>query len=147
MTPAPKLSEADFQRQVVELARLYGWRTYHTFDSRRSDEGWPDLVLARPPTLLVVELKAEAGRVSPAQARWLATLADCGIDARVWFPSDWPDIERTLARLPRTLAARLSAVADRLVQIRDGSHPDPAALATDALRILGQARESDGEAT
>ena len=30
----PPLSEAQFQAQVVELANITGWVTYHTHDSR-----------------------------------------------------------------------------------------------------------------
>jgi hypothetical protein len=30
------------------------------------------------------------------QEKWLITLAACGIDARVWAPGDWIEIERTL---------------------------------------------------
>ena len=41
------MSEAEFQAQVVELARLRGWRTHHHYDSRRSTPGWPDLVMVR----------------------------------------------------------------------------------------------------
>jgi hypothetical protein len=47
-------SEAALQALVVGVAQLYGWAHYHTHDSRRSDEGWPDLVLCRPPRLVVV---------------------------------------------------------------------------------------------
>ena len=39
--------EADFQAQVVKLALLLGWKVYHTHDSRRSREGFPDLILIR----------------------------------------------------------------------------------------------------
>ena len=41
------ISEEQFQQQVIDLATLRGWRCYHTRDSRRSAEGFPDLVLAR----------------------------------------------------------------------------------------------------
>lgn len=46
--------------------------------------------------LLVRELKAERGRVSEAQGIVLEALRRCGIDAKVWRPSDWPTIEATL---------------------------------------------------
>ena len=41
------ISEKDFQQQVKDLARMLGWKTYHTYDSRRSDPDFPDLVMAR----------------------------------------------------------------------------------------------------
>ena len=41
------LKESDFQRAVIEMARLHGWLVYHTHDSRRSAPGFPDLVLVQ----------------------------------------------------------------------------------------------------
>lgn len=75
-----KVSEAAFQAQVIALARLCGWLVHHSRPAlRRSgrvstpvagDVGLPDLVLARGGVVLFVELKAEAGRVAPAQRAW-----------------------------------------------------------------------------
>ncbi len=94
-----RTSEKHFQSQVLELARLSGWRCYHTFDSRRSAPGFPDLVLVRPPVVLFAELKAEGGRVRPEQAAWLRVLGACpGVAVRLWRPGDWPEVEETLAR-------------------------------------------------
>lgn len=73
MTPAA-LSERDFQAQVVQLAQLHGWLAYHTFDSRRSAAGFPDLVLVRGPELIFAELKTDHGTVRAEQDRWLASL-------------------------------------------------------------------------
>ena len=39
------VTEKAFQTAVVELAELCGWKVYHTYDSRRSAPGFPDLVL------------------------------------------------------------------------------------------------------
>ena len=86
------MTEKQFQAQVVELATLYGYRVYHTFNSRRSAPGFPDLVLARSGAVLFVELKTTTGKVSKAQAEWLdATGGEC------WRPTDWPHIEATLS--------------------------------------------------
>ena len=41
------MTEAQFQEAVVQLARLTGWLVYHTFDSRRSQAGYPDLTLLK----------------------------------------------------------------------------------------------------
>lgn len=89
-------TEKQFHALVVQLAKLCGWAVYHTRDSRRSDFGWPDLVLCRPPRILFVEVKTEAGEVKPEQAAWLALLTGCGLDARLWRPGSWPEIQRTL---------------------------------------------------
>jgi hypothetical protein len=105
-------SESDLQRRTLDLARLTGWKAMHMNDSRRQvggrligdadAAGWPDLVLAHPRRglCLVIELKSEVGRVSDSQQEWLLTLAKCGIDARVWRPSDWPQIENVLTGKP-----------------------------------------------
>lgn len=71
-------AEAAFQDEVLGLARLYGWRAYHTHDSRRSAPGFPDLVLVRPPRLIFAELKTDTGRVKPEQEAWLEALAEVG---------------------------------------------------------------------
>lgn len=83
------LSEKAWQGQVVELAGLYQWSHFHVFDSRRSDPGWPDLVLVRPPELLVAELKTDNGRLTSAQREWLGLLAACGVETHVWRPRDF----------------------------------------------------------
>lgn len=94
-----RTSEKDFQAQILELARLSGWRCYHTFDSRRSAAGFPDLMLVRPPVVLFAELKTEGGKIRPEQRRWLTVLEACpGVVVKVWRPSDWPEIEEALAR-------------------------------------------------
>ena len=93
----PKLTEAAFQRQVLDLARLCGWRWYHTHRSDRSPSGFPDLVLVHPKRGLVVfaELKREGGRTTQAQRDWLADLRQAGV-AYEWRPSDWPEIVAVL---------------------------------------------------
>ncbi len=90
------VSETAFQDSVTDLAKLRGWKWYHTHDSRRSQSGWPDLVLIRPPRLLIRELKREGENPTEEQAWWLEALRRCGIDVGVWRPSDWPEIEVSL---------------------------------------------------
>lgn len=83
--------------QVVDLARLRGWATYHPFLSIHSPRGWPDLVLCRPPRLVLAELKSEKGKVSPDQERWLEMLGACdGVEAFLWRPSDFDRIVEVL---------------------------------------------------
>ena len=91
------VSEKDFQQHIIDTARLCGWDCYHTHDSRRSEPGFPDLVLAHPRLgLIMPELKTERGRVSAAQQHWLDLLRHLGIDAPVWRPRDLPLIEKRL---------------------------------------------------
>lgn len=123
---AGRRPEQAFQDQVVELAQACGWLVYHTFDSRHSVKGFPDLVMLRDAVLLVVELKV-LEQTTEHQELWLerfrtfgATLADVRDSCRaslevdggslgrvqrhgwprvavaVWRPSDWPIVEQTL---------------------------------------------------
>ena len=87
-------SEAAFQMAVVKLARSNNWLWYHTHDSRRSPSGFVDGVLAKAgQPLYMVELKTDAGQVTPAQAAWLTTLERCaGVISEVWRPSMWEEI-------------------------------------------------------
>ncbi len=114
-----KLSEKHFQAQVVELARLSGWLTYHTHDSRHSQAGFPDLVMVRAPRVVFAELKSESGRIRPGQGQWLEALGDSeSVEARLWRPSDWPEIEEALRRRQRgaACARTISPDADKLVK-------------------------------
>ncbi len=83
-------SERYFQAQVLALARQLGYMVYHTYDSRRSEPGFPDLVMVKPGCpVLYRELKAEKGRTSEAQHRWLHSLIEADQDAAIWRPRDW----------------------------------------------------------
>ena len=87
---------------IVELARNTGWLVYHPYDSRRSEPGFPDLVMTKPKRLVIAEIKTEKGKTSPAQDKWLETLKTVearGVKVKLWRPSDWPEIERTLGAI------------------------------------------------
>ena len=101
--------ERDFQRAVVELARITGWRVHHTRPAltRRGrwltpiqgDTGFPDLVLCRPPRVIFAELKRTGGKPTPAQRGWLDALRQCaGVEVYLWTPADWSAIVETLQR-------------------------------------------------
>lgn len=100
------MTEAEFLAAVKELAAYSGWLCYHTHDSRRSDPGFPDLVLVRGGTLIFAELKSKYGRVSAEQKVWLNELAALddhremgsgpNLEVVVWRPADWPRIEALL---------------------------------------------------
>lgn len=110
------MTERDLQDAVLELAGLRRWRAYHTYDSRRSAAGFPDLVLVskRRRRLIFAECKADRGRLTADQSTWLEDLRAAGgivYDASmltfqrpipeiyVWRPADWLDgsIEKVLA--------------------------------------------------
>jgi hypothetical protein len=83
------ISEKVWMEQITRVMRLYGWRFYHTYDSRRSVPGFPDLIAVRPPRLIVVEAKRQSGRVRPEQAAWLQALGVVEtVESYLWRPAD-----------------------------------------------------------
>lgn len=91
------ISEKEFQQQVIDFAKLHGWISYHTHDSRRSSAGYPDLTLLKGSRIIFAELKRQNGRLRPEQEIWLAALRKVpGLEVFVWKPSNWLDIEKFL---------------------------------------------------
>ena len=103
------MNEADFLVQVTDLAAIYHWSWVHFRPAQTSKGwrtpvqgplglGWPDLILVHPARrrVLLVELKTERGRLSPAQEEVHGLLRAAGADVRVWHPTDWPAIQETL---------------------------------------------------
>ena len=95
------MTEKEFQDKVVKYAQYLGILCYHTYDSRRSQRGFPDLVLVGKHKVVYVELKSARGKVSNEQREWLTRLTSAGQAAYVWRPDDWPSIEVFLPRLAR----------------------------------------------
>ncbi len=102
----PTITEADFQRRVIDLARVLGYRVAHFRPARTAkgwrtaltgNPGWPDLVLLKQGRLILAELKSEKGKLAPDQAQWLAELSMVpGVLSVTWRPSDWPIVVETL---------------------------------------------------
>lgn len=90
------LTEAEFQQQVVGIAKQFGWQVFHpvrnqpTFRGHRqtTEPGWPDLVLLGHSRALFVELKRESGKPTQAQTETLQRLAAAGCETALWRPSD-----------------------------------------------------------
>ena len=103
---AVQLSEKAFQSAIVRLAKSQGWDVYFTYRSKRSPEGFPDLVLAHAPTatapggrMVLAELETADGALSQAQAHWIAVLQSIhGIECYLWRPGDMPAIVARLSR-------------------------------------------------
>jgi hypothetical protein len=92
------MSEDDLLGAVLDLCRVLHLRTLHIRPAW-TDKGWrtpvsgdgkgfPDLLIVGN-RVIVRELKAERGRLTPEQAAWLAVLYGAGVDAMTWRPSDW----------------------------------------------------------
>jgi hypothetical protein len=99
-----EMTEKQFQDLITEAADANGWLHYHTHDSRRSDPGFPDLVLVKPGhPILFLEVKREKGRVSWQQTAWLNAINAADGDhviACLVRPSDWPWIALELGKSP-----------------------------------------------
>ena len=95
------LSEADFQRTVIELAEWHGWRIYHVAKVKgqlrsHTSKGFPDLVFARPGRLVFAELKLEGEDPTADQEVWHELLRSAGEEMYVWRPADWREIKEVL---------------------------------------------------
>lgn len=81
------MTERELQTAVLDLAGLLGWLAYHTFDSRRSQAGFPDLVLVRE-RIIFVELKTEKGQLTEAQKHWRELIEGAEGEYHLWRPAD-----------------------------------------------------------
>ena len=100
----PETPEGVLLARIRRLATDNGYISYHTHDSRKSEVGFPDLLLAKPETLtsagriLFVELKSSQGKVTREQHLWLDILTHTvpGVEVYLWRPRDWPTIQQIL---------------------------------------------------
>lgn len=101
------LTEAQFQRQVTDLATRLGWSWLH-IERMGNDRGrwrtpvsgplgigWPDLVLIRRSSLIWAELKAQGKQLTEDQKKVAIPLGGVG-RYYVWRPSDFPQIVEVL---------------------------------------------------
>lgn len=143
------MREADFQQQVVDLAGAYGFTlVYHTFDSRHSAKGFPDLTLAkeppRAPRIIYAELKVGRRQVTEDQQRWIAALHAAGHEVYVWRPDDFDVIVDILKWTdPVPAAVQPSPGAGPLT----GGGRDTGRAADEALRSGDEARRARGGAS
>jgi len=93
------VKESELQTKVIQTCNWYGLRYYHTFDSRHSAAGFPDLVIVGPYGVLFVELKGTKGVLSPQQAAWIDELQVAGSEAMVVRPHDFDDLVLHLKRI------------------------------------------------
>ena len=91
------ITERDLTGYVRDLAKLHGWRRYHTWTSIHSPAGFPDEILLRGERLVVAELKSSIGRVSTAQKEWLDAWSRIpGAEVYIWRPEHMDAIAEAL---------------------------------------------------
>ncbi len=104
------MTEKEWQKQVISLARGYGWTVFHVGDSRRQVKsgafvpdgqiaGFPDLTMIHPTRGFVfAELKTQKGKLSDRQLATLdlmaaASVACAGrVKIQVWRPADLDEL-------------------------------------------------------
>ncbi len=104
------ISEAALLAAVLDMARLYRWRSFHPRPARVASGyrtavsgdgvGFPDLVLVRDRRLIFAELKSPTGELSAEQQAWLLAFQHVeGSERHIWRPADLHSglIARTLA--------------------------------------------------
>jgi hypothetical protein len=100
MSTELKMSEAELQDAVIEMAQAFKWRVAHfrsvpvkhadgrvTYQTpvQADGAGFPDLVLVRE-RVIFAELKSDTGRTSAAQQDWLFALSHAGAECHIWYP-------------------------------------------------------------
>lgn len=96
------MSEAEFQKRITDLCDLLNLAWHHEVDSRKSNAGFPDLVIVGVDGQGVVfaELKKnDTEKATAVQLWWHQRLRDAGQEAHIWRPSMWPAIERRIKEL------------------------------------------------
>jgi hypothetical protein len=96
---AEAMPEGTLLATIRALATPYGWLIYHTYDSRKSEPGFPDTVLTDGESLLMYELKDNHRKPTHEQETWLSLLAHTGkVECGIWRPRDLPAITERLTR-------------------------------------------------
>lgn len=100
------MTESEFLAQIIHLGHLRGWRVHHTraaWSSKgyrtpiQGDPGFPDLVMVRPPRVIIAEIKTDRGELSPAQREWVLDLYGCrSVESYLWKPCMWEEIDKVL---------------------------------------------------
>ena len=84
------ISEDELQNNIRQLCQVLRLPYYHTHDSRRSPEGFPDVVAIQADHLIIRELKTMKGKPTPGQIRWLYALAGVRrVSSGIWRPDAW----------------------------------------------------------
>lgn len=113
------MSEEDFKQRIIDAAAAHHWFVHHDRPARtekgwrtpiQGDPGFPDLCLARDGVIILAELKSSTGKASAEQSAWLAA---AGPHARLWRPSDWPQVLAELSA-PRRAAPPSTSRPSRL---------------------------------
>jgi hypothetical protein len=103
-----KMSEAQLQSAIIELAHALGYRAAH-FRPALTSKGWrtpvsadgkgfPDLNIIGKGRVIYIECKSEKGQQSPEQLQWEQAIRESGAEYFLFRPSDWlnDNVEKAL---------------------------------------------------
>ena len=92
-------SEESLQNKVIDLLKLGRWVYFHSWSSRHSVAGFPDIIAIRGTRVLAIELKSTKGKLTPAQIAWGQTFTATGkVEYYCWYSEDWDEMVKALAR-------------------------------------------------
>ena len=96
-----QINEKAFQTIVIATARECGWMVYHTYDSRKSEPGFPDLCMVKDGIVMFVELKTDKGKATTAQRNWIKQFIRhqhrCQrFIVEIWRPKTWEEKKKLL---------------------------------------------------
>ena len=88
---AGQWSERDLQNAIIADLKKLGVRLcYHTWNSKHSQAGFPDLIALHDGRGLAAELKREKAAAKAEQVAWLHAFGLMpGLRAYLWRPSDY----------------------------------------------------------
>jgi len=87
------MNEKELQQTVLEMFGWHSWLTYHTYDSRMSQPGFPDVVAVKGHRVVWMELKSKKGKIRPEQRVWLDQLVLSQSEVYLVRPSDMDTVE------------------------------------------------------
>ena len=101
------MNEADFQRQITDLAEILGWSWVHFRPARTQrgwatpvsgpmGKGWPDLFMVRGHRSIAAELKSDKGKATPEQYAVMEILQATSVETFIWRPADFDRIVEIL---------------------------------------------------
>lgn len=92
--------EESLQRTITDVADVLGYLVWHETDSRRSNAGMVDLVIAGHGLCLMAELKTAKGKVRAEQLVWLRELQAATVH-ETWLvrPADLDGVLELLRRM------------------------------------------------
>ena len=103
---ADALTHEEWQQQVIDAARLFGWKHLHVrrtigrgkkWVTSTNRKGWPDLFLwHHRHGFVAIELKVGRDTATPEQQQVLDELSAAGARVLVAYPADWPLVEALL---------------------------------------------------